>query len=333
MPCRYWAAAPSAIDSAIAGVPASNFQGRSFQVVFSSCDRADHLAAGQKRRHLLEQLGAAPEDAGAGAAHLVAGEGVEVAAQRLNVDRAVGGGLRAVDDQDGAAIVGPRGQRRDVVDGAERVGDVGDGDQLDVLDGGQALLRVGVEAAVVGQAQVVQRGAGLLGEELPRHQVRVVLHLGGDDRITGADEGAAVGIGDQVQGLGRLAHEDHLAAIAGVDEPGHDVARALVALGGTGAEVVDAAMDVGVGGLVDVDQRLDHLTRLLRRRRRIEEYQPLAVHGLGQDRKVGADLLEVERSGELGDCHSGSVDAPAPRPDPSTGAHPTGMRYVPIVNR
>ena len=36
MPCRYWAAAPSAIDSAIAGVPASNFQGRSFQVVFSS---------------------------------------------------------------------------------------------------------------------------------------------------------------------------------------------------------------------------------------------------------------------------------------------------------
>ena len=34
--CRYSAAAPSAIDSAMAGVPASNFQGRSFQLVRSS---------------------------------------------------------------------------------------------------------------------------------------------------------------------------------------------------------------------------------------------------------------------------------------------------------
>ena len=197
---------------------------------------------------------------------------------------------------------------------------MGDGDQLDVLDGGQALLRVGVEAAVVGQAQVVQRGAGLLGEELPWHQVRVVLHLGGDDGVTGADEGAAVGICDEVQGLGCLAHEDHLAAIVGVDEPGHDVARALVALGGTGAELIDAAMDVGVGGLVDVDQGIDHLPRLLRGRRGIEEDQSLAVHELGQDRKIRADLLEVERGGELGDCHSGSVDAPAPRPSPVTAA-------------
>ncbi len=60
------------------------------------------------------------------------------------------------------------------------------------------------------------------------------------------DEGAAVGVRDQVQALGRLAHEDHLAAVIGVHEAGHDVASALVALGGDGAEVIDAAIDVGV---------------------------------------------------------------------------------------
>ena len=85
------------ITSAMAGVPASNFQGSSFQLVPVEPHGADHLAAGEERGHRLEQLAAAPQGAGAGrAAQLVAGEREEVGAQRLHVDRAVRHGLRAV---------------------------------------------------------------------------------------------------------------------------------------------------------------------------------------------------------------------------------------------
>ena len=51
--------------------------------------REDHVAAALPRRHRLEQRLAPVEHADAGrAVHLVAGEGVEVAAERAHVDRA-----------------------------------------------------------------------------------------------------------------------------------------------------------------------------------------------------------------------------------------------------
>ena len=60
----------------------------------------------------------------------------------------------------------------------------------------------------------------------------MVLELGGDDVIAGADMVAAVGVSDEVQRLGGLASEDHLAPRGRVQEPGHLVAGALVGVGG-----------------------------------------------------------------------------------------------------
>ena len=72
-------------------------------------DGSDHVAAEQEGLHLLEQLGAAPEGAGAArAAHLVPGDGEEVAAERLHVERAMRRGLRGVADDDRAAARAPR---------------------------------------------------------------------------------------------------------------------------------------------------------------------------------------------------------------------------------
>ena len=59
------------------------------QVEWSSSTALDHRPAAEERRHLLEQLAAAPEHADAGRAeHLVAGEGVEVRAGLLRRRRA-----------------------------------------------------------------------------------------------------------------------------------------------------------------------------------------------------------------------------------------------------
>ena len=60
----------------------------------------------------------------------MAGERIEVAAKRLHVDVEVGHGLGAVDDRRRADTVSLGSKRRDIVDGAERIGDVADGDDL-----------------------------------------------------------------------------------------------------------------------------------------------------------------------------------------------------------
>ena len=77
--------------------------------VFSKRDRADHVAAALVRRHRLEQRRLAVEHADAGrAVDLVPGERVEIAVERLHVDRQVRHRLRAVDQhRDTAPRRGP----------------------------------------------------------------------------------------------------------------------------------------------------------------------------------------------------------------------------------
>ena len=52
--------------SAILLVPASNFHGGSLKVVCVVLDLADHVAAGEKRRHRFEQRALAVEHADSG---------------------------------------------------------------------------------------------------------------------------------------------------------------------------------------------------------------------------------------------------------------------------
>jgi hypothetical protein len=84
-------AAARPIAPAMCGVPASNFHGSWLKVVF-------HVAAALPRRHRFEQRLAAVQYADARRSdHLVSGEAVEIAIQRLHVDDAVRHRLCAVE--------------------------------------------------------------------------------------------------------------------------------------------------------------------------------------------------------------------------------------------
>ena len=92
----------------------------------------------------------------------------------------------------------------------------------------QRRVGVHVEQAVVGDADPVDLGARALGEELPRDDVGVVLHLGEHDPVAGADVGGAPGVGDEVDRLGRVANEDDLATIGRAEMVGDGCPSALV---------------------------------------------------------------------------------------------------------
>ncbi len=138
---------------------------------------------------------------------------------------------------------------------------------------------------------------GALGEELPRDDVGVVLHLGEHDPVAGADVGCAPRVGDEVDRLGRVANEDDLATVGRAEVVGDGCASALVRGGCLGRERVGAAVDVGVmAALVAVD-RLDRREHPLGAGAGVEIRDGLAVDLAREGRERLPDLLDREGLG------------------------------------
>ena len=107
---------------------------------------------------------------------------------------------------------------------------------------------------------------------------------------------AAPRVGDEVEGLGRVADEDHLAPVGA--EVGRDRrAGVLVERRSPPRRACDAAVDVGVVLAPVAIQRLDHRERLLCGGAVVEVGERLAVDLPSEDRELGADLLDGPRQG------------------------------------
>ena len=139
--------------------------------------------------------------------------------------------------------------------------------------------------------QVAQRGAALAAQHLPGHDVGVVLELGDQDRVAGADvrpprdAPAPPGVGDEVDRLGDVLRE-HRRPRLGAHERGDPPARAVIGRVGLLRERVDAAVDVGVVRAQMLGQRVDHDRGLLRGRARVEVDQLTTVEAAGEDREI-----------------------------------------------
>ena len=249
---------------------------------------------------------AAPQDADAGGAeHLVAGEDEEVGARGVHVDRLVRDGLARVEQHERADVVSPGSHGRERVDGAEDVRLVGERDDLGAV--GDDAGDVGeVEPAVIGEAEPAQRRAGAPAELLPGHQVGVVLHLGHDDLVAGADPeplGVSAGsrcvahrVGHEVDALGGVLDEDDLVG-RGADEGGDPGAGRLVEVGRLLGQLVRPAVHGGVVPRVELALGVEHLHGLLRGGTGVEIDQRVPVaHRATQDREVCPDPLDVECS-------------------------------------
>ena len=205
----------------------------------------DHRTAALVGRHRVEDFGPGPQRADPGrAVDLVRRENVEIAIERGDVDRQARRRLAAVEQQLRADLVRePRGAAG-VEDRAEHVRDMGESDQL-VRFGEHRLGRVEVDAAVVGQRADVDVRTDLAGDDLPRHDVRMMLERRQQDAVAGAQVGAAPAVRDEVDRLGRAARE-HQFGLAAADQRRSSDAGRLEALGHRRRALVHAAMDGGV---------------------------------------------------------------------------------------
>ena len=151
------------------------------------------------------------------------GERVEVTVEVADVQRQMWRGLGAVDQHDGATLVGQCGQFLCRIDGAESVGDVREGDDPSA-SGQQAFEFVASERAGVVDRCNLQDCAGRLAEHLPGHDVGMVLHLRDQDLVARSKLAAPPGLSDEVDRFGGIAGEDDLARVGRSEEPGDFVA-------------------------------------------------------------------------------------------------------------
>ena len=131
----------------------------------------------------------------------------------------------------------------------------------------------------------------------------MVLEFRHHDDVAGAEVVEPPGVRDEVGSpLGRAAGEDHLAFARRVQERGDLRARSLVARCCVLGELLDAAVHVRVGGLVEVADRVEDLSRLLRRRGGVEVRERLPVDLTVEDREVRAQLVRIQLGACL-NCH------------------------------
>ena len=131
------------------------------------------------------------------------------ASQALHVDRHLRDGLARVDEHVGAGGPGRGHQERDVDDGADDVRHRGDGEQRRAVE---EAVEVGeVEALIGGERDPAELDAALGGEDVPRHDVGVVLEVAEHDGVAGLQVGACPRVRDEVDRLGGVAREHDLA--------------------------------------------------------------------------------------------------------------------------
>jgi hypothetical protein len=127
-----------------------------------------------------------------------------------------------------------------------------------------------------------------------------MLHHRQEDAVAFLQIGSPPRVGDQVDRLGGVAHENAFFGGPGVDELRHDVPGFFVFGSRRLGQLVHTAMNVGVDGAVVLIHRVDDLRRLLRARRAVQKDKglPTVLLRLVQNREIPANLIGVERC-----CH------------------------------
>ena len=152
---------------------------------------------------------------------------------------------------------------------------------------------VEVEAALLGDVEPTQRGAGALTHHLPGHQVGVVLQHGDDDLVAGP-EARTERVGRQVERFRGVLGEHDFLGLGSRDEVRDARPGTLEGRGGLGAERVHGTGHVGIVLRVVLGDRVDHRARLLRGVRTVQVDQRMPVDLAAQDREVPAHRLHIE---------------------------------------
>src|SRR5258708_13030682 len=119
----------------------------------------------------------------------------------------------------------------------------------------------------------------------------MMLEVADDNLVAGFDEFRGQALRHEMERLGGAADKDDFVGAASVEEGAGSLARLLEMIGRALAQLVNAAMHIGVVATVELGNAVDDARRLLRAGAGIEKHQPGIVL---VDRELAAQRLGVE---------------------------------------
>ena len=129
--------------------------------------------------------------------------------------------------------------------------------------------------------------------QLPRHNVRVMLHRRDNHLVTRLHASACITRSHKVDRLRRAPREDDLCGRRCIQKRPHGLTRGLMRLRSLLAEKMHTAVNVGVDVVIGCFDLFHHATRLLRRGGIIEINKRPVVDLTPQDGKVFPDTFYI----------------------------------------
>ena len=149
------------------------------------------------------------------------------------------------------------------VDGAQHIAHLGDADKACAV-GEELLVCVQQQVALVVDWDDLDADAFPLCQHLPRHDVGMVFHHGENHLVTLVEKSLSERERDEIDGLCGSPGEDDFVCAAGIDELPYPLPGGFMQVGGSLGEVVDAAVDVGVGIEIFLTHSIQHAKGFLR---------------------------------------------------------------------
>ena len=248
----------------------------------------NHLAATQERWHLLQQRFARPKEAHSRwAAELVGGAHQKINIEASHINWLVGQALAGIHQHQGSSGVGRGDHLVQGIAATQNIADVHQAHQAGAV-GELAAEVFEIQLTGLRDSHMAQNTAGALGQQLPWHQIAVVLHQREQHLITLTQIGVTPAAGDEIDRLAGVTGEHDFARAGGTHELRRHRAGCFKGFGGPGTELMSTAMNVGVVCGVVLLQGLQHLARLLTGGGVIEVNQRTAIRRvLTKDREIG----------------------------------------------
>ena len=182
------------------------------------------------------------------------------------------------------------------VDGAQHVGDVSHTHQPRVLVE-ELPVDLELEFAPLVDGDHLQLDFATALQELPRHNIGMVLHDGENHLVAVVQKLVAKRRGHQVDGFGRAPRKDNFGGRSGPDKLLHPAAGRLVGIGSLLAEGMHPAMHVGIHPIVGIGNVVDHAAGGLRGGGVVQIDERTARYLTFQNGEIGSYLLNIQHSG------------------------------------
>ncbi len=222
----------------------------------------------------------------------MAGKDIIVATNGLHIDAGVHGGLATIKQHLSPGAMGQFDNPPRICNRAENIRHVCQRDHPRFRPDRRFKLRH-VERAIFIQANPSEHRALTLAQEMPGHDIGMMLHQRQHDFVAGGYL-AGKSAGDEIDRFRRALGEDDLLDRARIQKAAHILARVFEGLRGLICQRVQAAMNIRIGGAHLPGHCLDYRFGLLRAGGIVEIDKRFPVHLARKDRELVANGGGVE---------------------------------------